>query len=162
MTVQEQRVHATCVAYGERGILITGASGMGKSDLALRMISQAIVLPRRVGSAQRAVTARLVADDQVILTRAAGRLTARAPAVLAGLIEIRGLGIVEIDSVAEVQVQLVAELVARDTVDRMPPTDQSRLLLGSAVRAIRVHAFDFSFGFGDGAGCVRFGGGCGC
>ncbi|WP_040850329.1 HPr kinase/phosphorylase, partial [Nitrospirillum viridazoti] len=74
------RVHATCVSVGGAGVLLRGASGSGKSDLALRLVDAG---------------ALLVADDQVALAAdpTATLLTATAPERLAGLIEVRGLGI---------------------------------------------------------------------
>jgi RNase adaptor protein for sRNA GlmZ degradation len=72
-------VHATAVALGTRGVLLLGPSGAGKSDLALRLV---------------AAGWRLVADDRVVLTAQQGRLQAMAPAPLAGLLEVRGVGIV--------------------------------------------------------------------
>jgi len=71
--------HASAVAFGpERGILILGRSGAGKSRLALALID---------------VGAQLVADDQVLLTAQDGALYARAPRSIAGMIEVRGLGL---------------------------------------------------------------------
>lgn len=61
-----------------RGVLIEGASGTGKSDLALRMLEQGF---------------RLVADDRVVIWACGGALYGRAPQTLANLIEVRGLGI---------------------------------------------------------------------
>ena len=61
-----------------RGVLIEGASGAGKSDLALRMLEQGF---------------RLVADDRVVIWACGGVLYGRAPQTLANLIEVRGLGI---------------------------------------------------------------------
>lgn len=61
-----------------RGVLIEGASGAGKSDLALRMLEQGF---------------RLVADDRVVIWACGGALYGRAPRTLANLIEVRGLGI---------------------------------------------------------------------
>jgi HPr Serine kinase C-terminal domain len=72
-------VHGTVVAIDGGGVLLRGPSGRGKSDLALRLIDAG---------------ARLVADDQVLLQRSGMQVLARAPAVLAGLLEIRGVGIV--------------------------------------------------------------------
>lgn len=72
-------MHATAVALDGHAVLLLGPSGAGKSDLALRLIDRGW---------------RLVADDRVVLTVAAGRLLASAPAALDGLIEVRGVGIV--------------------------------------------------------------------
>ncbi len=72
-------IHATCVTIGRTGILLLGASGAGKSDLALQLIDGG---------------AKLVADDRTELYVARGRLCARAPASISGLIEVRGLGVI--------------------------------------------------------------------
>ena len=71
-------LHASAVAVAGRAVLILGASGSGKSGLALRLL---------------ALGADLVADDRVLVERRGEGLVARAPAVLAGLIEARGVGI---------------------------------------------------------------------
>src|SRR5262245_35775079 len=78
-------VHACAVLVGARALLIRGPAGSGKSQLALKLIE----------AAQSGVLrfARLVADDRVRLEPSHGRLLARAPVELAGLIEVRGLGI---------------------------------------------------------------------
>lgn len=98
-------IHASCIrleragaAFGappKAGVLILGESGTGKSVLALELI---------------AAGARLVADDRVELFVRAGNLRARAPANIAGLIEVRGLGIVEIAHVRDTTVTLVVKL----------------------------------------------------
>ncbi|MFL9826832.1 HPr kinase/phosphorylase [Rhodoplanes sp. SY1] len=77
-------LHATAVLVGRCAVLIRGPSGSGKSRLALRLIEAA----GTVGG-----FARLVADDRTIVTAAGGRLLARPPENLAGMIEVRGLGI---------------------------------------------------------------------
>jgi serine kinase of HPr protein (carbohydrate metabolism regulator) len=78
-------VHASAVLVGARAFLIRGPAGSGKSQLALRLITaaQSGLLP----------FARLVADDRLRLESCHGRLLVRAPDTLAGLIEVRGLGI---------------------------------------------------------------------
>jgi serine kinase of HPr protein (carbohydrate metabolism regulator) len=65
-------------AGGWRGVMIEGPSGAGKSDLALRCLG---------------VGFRLVADDRVLIWRSDGRLFGRAPDSLAGLMEVRNLGV---------------------------------------------------------------------
>ncbi len=98
-------IHASCIrleragaafdAPAKAGVLILGESGAGKSLLALELI---------------AAGAKLVADDRVELFVRSGRLMARAPANIAGLIEVRGLGIVEIAHVRDATVTLVVKL----------------------------------------------------
>jgi hypothetical protein len=78
----ETILHAGLIAAhgpgGWRGVLIEGPSGAGKSDLALRALSQGF---------------RLVADDRTLVWASGGDLYGRAPDALAGLMEIRGLGV---------------------------------------------------------------------
>jgi HPr kinase/phosphorylase len=78
-------IHASAVLVGARAILIRGSAGSGKSRLALNLI--------QATAGGRLVLARLVADDRVHLESAHNRLIVRPPAVLAGLLEVRGLGI---------------------------------------------------------------------
>jgi len=99
----EANIHASCIAVGRHGVLLLGASGSGKSDLALRLIDQGAVL---------------VADDRTILYMEKGLLHARAPASIKGLLEVRGLGIVKLQSRANVRVSLAVRL-GRETA-RLP------------------------------------------
>jgi HPr kinase/phosphorylase len=107
-------VHASAVLVGDRAVLIRGPSGSGKSRLAFELI-----LTGRTGQIPPAV---LVGDDRVHLDTSAGNLTVRPAAELAGLIEIRGLGIRRIDHVGEARVGLVVDLAAADA-ERLPPAD---------------------------------------
>ncbi len=100
-----QVVHATCVAFGDRGGLILGPSGSGKSGLALRLM---------------ALGAALVADDRVLLTVQGGRLTASAPPGLPPLIEARGVGLLHADLQPQAQVVLAVDLGQTETA-RLPP-----------------------------------------
>jgi HPr kinase/phosphorylase len=92
---EEANIHASCVALGARGVLLLGPSGSAKSDLALRLIDGG---------------AKLVADDRTILFAAKGALHARAPASIAGLLEIRGVGIVKLPVRTRVKMALVVRL----------------------------------------------------
>ena len=74
-------LHASCVELSGTGVVLLGPSGSGKSDLALRLIDRG---------------GRLVADDRVTIERCGERLVARAPAAIAGLIEVRGIGIMRV------------------------------------------------------------------
>jgi HPr kinase/phosphorylase len=111
-------VHATSVALRRgkswQGVLLRGPSGAGKSDLALRLIEAG---------------ARLVADDQTRLTKARQRLIATPPATLAGLIEVRGVGIVRLARnklLARAPVVLLVDLVPPNRIERLPePTRET-------------------------------------
>ncbi|OCK58062.1 HPr kinase/phosphatase C-terminal domain-containing protein [Bradyrhizobium sp. LMTR 3] len=107
-------VHASAVLVGERAVLIRGPSGAGKSRLAFDLI-----LAGRAGQVPRAV---LVGDDRVHLDTVAGQLLVRPARELAGLIEVRGLGIRHCDFVGEAVVGLVADLAASDA-ERLPPPE---------------------------------------
>ena len=97
-------VHGAAVAVAGRGVLILGASGSGKSALALAMIGRG---------------AALVADDRVVLERRGGALVARAPATIAGLIEARGVGILRLPALAEAPLVAAVDL-DRPAAARMP------------------------------------------
>lgn len=116
-------VHASCVLVGRSAVLIRGASGSGKSRLALALIDA-------LGS-----RARLVADDRVHLLAANGRLLAMAPDAIRGQVEIRGLGIRAVDYEPLALVSLVVDLGAADAA-RMPE-DESRWIEISGVKLSR-------------------------
>ena len=107
-------VHASAVLVGDRAVLIRGPSGSGKSRLAFELI-----LAGRSGQIPRAI---LVGDDRVHLDTDSGNLIVRPAQELAGLIEIRGLGIRRIEHVDEAAVGLVVDLGAEDG-DRLPATE---------------------------------------
>lgn len=117
MRKADANIHASCVRLGRAGsvlgaprdaaVLLLGESGSGKSDMALRLI---------------ALGAELVADDRVDLFVSRGKLMARAPRRIRGLIEIRGLGIMEIPYTEQARVALAAQLV-RKAVERLPRHD---------------------------------------
>jgi serine kinase of HPr protein (carbohydrate metabolism regulator) len=106
-------IHASCVrlasagkalgAPASAGVLLIGKSGSGKSDLAFRLIG---------------LGAQLVADDRTDLSLRRGKLFASAPRALAGLLEIRGIGIVDLPHARNVRIVLAVELST--TVGRWP------------------------------------------
>lgn len=102
--------HATCVLAGNAGVLIRGRSGSGKSMLAASLIDKG-------GS--------LVADDRVRLVPRAGRLIALAPAPIAGLLEIRGIGPVARPHEQVVIVRLVVDLVDPGDAPRLPDREDT-------------------------------------
>ncbi len=104
-------IHGTSVEIDGAGILLRGPPGSGKSDLALRLISER--------------GARLVADDQVEVSPGNGLPVARAPETLAGMIEVRGLGIARIDHHPCWTLHLVIEL--GEGVERFPEARQTEV-----------------------------------
>ena len=107
-------MHASAVLVGDRAVLIRGPSGSGKSRLAFDLI-----LAGRSGQIPPAI---LVGDDRVHLDTSGGNLIVRPAAELAGLIEIRGLGIRRIDHAGEAVVGLVVDLAAADA-ERLPAAE---------------------------------------
>jgi serine kinase of HPr protein (carbohydrate metabolism regulator) len=111
------------------GALIEGASGSGKSDLALRALAQDF---------------RLVADDRVIAFASAGRLFGRAPRVLAGLIEQRGLGVVTESALPLAQVALKVRCNKPGAdIDRLPDVG-GEIILGIEIPVLDFCPFEFS------------------
>ena len=114
MTTADASVHASAVLVEDRAVLIRGPSGAGKSRLAFDLI-----LAGRSGQIPRTL---LVGDDRVHLDASKGQLLVRPARGLAGLIEIRGLGIRRCDFTDEAIVGLVIDLSASDA-ERLPPPE---------------------------------------
>lgn len=121
-------IHATCVLLSGIGVLLRGPSGSGKSDLALRLVDAG---------------ALLVADDRVELRMDNGRLMASAPAALAGLLEVRGVGILAVGSAPDAAVGLVADLVPPAAIERLPGR-QTVTLLETPVPRLALAPFEAS------------------
>ena len=105
-------LHASCVALNERGVLICGPSGSGKSTLALELMARG---------------AELVADDRTEVHREEGRLMARCPAAIQGLIEARGVGILRATAVSAVQLHVIVDMSLLET-ERLPGHLSSQML----------------------------------
>ena len=127
-------IHASAVLVGDRAVLIRGPSGSGKSCLAFDLI-----LAGRAGLIGRAL---LVGDDRVHLTRHPGELRVRPAPALAGLIEIRGLGIRRCDFAPQARVGLVVDLDAADG-ERLPPPEA----LQTVVSGIEIPRIPVQRGF---------------
>ena len=97
-------LHASCIDINGRGILILGASGSGKSSLAIQLI---------------ALGASLVADDQTLVTQEENHVIARCPAAIKGLIEARGIGFLRPKLMQETRLHLIIDLNHRET-SRLP------------------------------------------
>ena len=123
-------VHGTCVVVDRIGCLLLGPSGSGKSDLALRLVMDQ--------------DAKLVADDQVAVARLADRLVAAPPAKLAGLIEVRGLGILHMPHRARATLGLAVVLVSPNEVERLPELDEGIEYFGVMLPLLRLAPFESS------------------
>jgi len=120
-------LHASCVAIGGRGVLLTGASGAGKSDLALRLIDRG---------------ATLVGDDGVVIETREGRLHARPGPNIEGQMEVRGLGILDF---AWKEAPLALEVALDQPVPRMPDEMLPfRLIEGLTLPIIALDPFEVS------------------
>ena len=111
MSSETVSVHASAVLAGNRAVLIRGAAGTGKSRLALALLGAAATGMLRF--------ARLVGDDRVHIEPCHGRLLVRPAPSLAGLIEVRGVGIRRLDYEPAAIVGLVVDLGAKDA-QRLP------------------------------------------
>lgn len=109
----KQNIHADCIRLNKRGILILGASGSGKSDLALRLIM-------RFG-------ARLVADDRVDVWVEKEKIAASSPETIKGLLEVRGVGILKFPPAKKTQIDMVINLTSQK-IDRLPKPKFYKLL----------------------------------
>ena len=137
-------VHATAVVIGERGVLLRGASGAGKSLLALALVDRA----RREGG-----FAAIVGDDRVWLEAVNGRLVGRGAPRLAGLCERRSQGVVEAPHEARAVLRLIVDLAERGAPPpRMPEVAETYAALGGLnLPRLRL---DLSPGLDDGVSAV--------
>ena len=123
-----ETVHATAVMIEEKGVLLRGPSGSGKSDLALRLIDDGAVL---------------IADDRTALTHRDGSVVAQCPASIAGQLEVRGIGIVDLPYIEEAALSMIVDLVSSDQVDRLPAKRMEELL-GCRISSITLAPFEAS------------------
>jgi len=133
----EETLHGTAIALAGNAVIIRGAPGSGKSDLALRCLSLA-------PTALIASPATLVADDRVVVLRKGDRLKVEAPDTIRGKLEVRGLGIVTVPSVDSAELALVADLVAPKEVERFPDPTPETELLGLPLPLLHIAPFEAS------------------
>jgi len=117
-------LHASAVLVGPRAVLIRGPAGSGKSSLVLALL--------RAAAAGLVPFARLVADDRVHAVAVHGRLILRAPEAIAGLVEVRGLGLFRLPHEAEAVAGWVVDLAAPDA-QRLPEPGQDHAEIDGVV-----------------------------
>lgn len=122
-----ETMHATSVAIDGRAVLICGASGAGKSDLALRLIDRG---------------ATLISDDYTIVRSSGGQLEASAPATIAGMMEVRGVGVVDLPSIDRARLALIIDL--SQDIARMPGDPEEWLVAGTPLPVVKVSPFEAS------------------
>lgn len=122
-------LHASAVLVGEAGVLLRGASGSGKTRLALALVDEA---------ARHGDFARWVADDRALVAPRYGRIVARPHPRVAGLVERRGLGLVPTAFEPACVLRLVVDLV-QGWPPRMPdPADARTEIAGVALARIAI------------------------
>jgi serine kinase of HPr protein (carbohydrate metabolism regulator) len=121
-----EMLHASSVAINSQAILITGVSGSGKSDLALRLIDRG---------------ATLVSDDYTLLTRVGSLLTASSIATIKGKLEVRGIGIIDCDIVDSAPAALIVRV---DEAPLRMPEDDTQCIAGISLPVINLAPFEAS------------------
>lgn len=127
-------VHGVFMDVLGLGVLITGESGLGKSELALELIS------RGHG---------LVADDAVEFSRKAPHaIDGTCPSLLQNMLEVRGLGLLDIQTIfgetsvrRKMRLKLIVHLVrasAQDKFERLPIQDITQEILGEPIRKVML------------------------
>jgi serine kinase of HPr protein (carbohydrate metabolism regulator) len=124
-SLSSETLHTSCVAKDGRAILISGRSGAGKSDLALRLIGRG---------------ATLVSDDYTLVRRVRGQLLATAPETIAGKLEVRGIGIVELEHARDVPVCLYVDLDKE--VERLPEDPAPVMIAGVKVPVVAINGLE--------------------
>ncbi len=123
--LSSETLHASCIVRDGRAVLISGRSGSGKSDLALRLIDRG---------------ASLVSDDYTMVRRVNGRLIATPPANIAGKMEVRGIGIVDVPAASEGEVCLMVDL-GRE-VARMPQANETVMIAGVKLPVVALNGLE--------------------
>jgi len=136
--IRPKTIHGSALVLGERGILIRGRSGSGKSTLLRELL------------AADPQGTRMVADDRVIIAAVHGRLLADVPREIAGLVELRGVGVIKAPYVAPVVIHIVVDLAPPEAAPRMPEADEAVVTL----EGITLPRLVLPVGYTGGAGSI--------
>ncbi len=129
----ETLVHGTAISLDGRAALLRGPSGCGKSDLALRCLHLA-----------DRYRFSLVADDQVRIRREGEQLLAGVPGPIAGLMEVRGLGILPVTAHFPAVVALLVDLDGEHRPERLPDPWPFEALAGVMLPVLKLRPFEAS------------------
>ena len=102
--MEVKRIHGSSIVLEDNGVMITGESGSGKSDLALRMIDTG---------------ATLISDDITICKKKLNEIYHFCPTQTKGLIEVREVGIMTVPFVEKIKLRMVVRLTD-ENLDRLP------------------------------------------
>ena len=125
--ISAETLHASAVATEGRAVIISGPSGSGKSDLALRLLDRGFTL---------------VSDDRTLVRKDGEKLIASAPPNITGKLEIRGIGIIDMDVLSDIPVALFVELTSE--IQRLPDENRERPVLGVRIPLISIDAMSAS------------------
>ena len=123
-----QQIHATAIEINGVAVLLLGAPGSGKSDLALRLIEEG---------------AKLIADDRVDIIKIDGQVCANSPSSIRGLMEVRGVGVLNLGSTNNIPVGLLVQLVSGSEIERLPDLEFDKLL-NQKIKVIKIEPFSVS------------------
>ena len=125
--MSSELLHATAVAINGDGVLLSGLSGSGKSDLALRLIDRGAIL---------------ISDDGVLVDSDDSIPTLRTAPQIAGMIEMRGVGIVKMPFADDVPLRLVVDL--GEPPERLPSDNMSITIAGHDIACLKLLGFEAS------------------
>ena len=121
-------IHASCVEYQGKGILILGAPGFGKSDLCLKMILNH--------------GATLVSDDRVDLQKKEDEVFAAAPENISGLLEARGVGILRLPCLKKIKIFAVVQIIPEEEKLERLPQNEVYELMSVSLPLLKIKKFD--------------------